>query len=181
MCQQFFLQLNRVPVGFPAPFFIIYRGILCRFSRLLFHEYFTDFIDWWRLSLFAVFRKRRRDRAPAIHVLPDVLRVRQPGVRPPDSAQDAQLEAALQVLPLVSVRRQMYRAYCLQLYSHTVIVTRLQWHTTRQQTKLYNGETSSTGCMDWCCQSAHFALSCSKLILSSKLSYTYSDSFPCHC
>ena len=47
-------------------------------------------------------RKRRRDRAPAIHVLPHVLRLRQPRLRPPDSAQDAKLEATLQILPLVS-------------------------------------------------------------------------------
>ena len=52
------------------------------------------------------FRERRRDRAPAIHVLPDVLRLRQPRLRPPDSAQDAKLEAPLQILPLVSERGQ---------------------------------------------------------------------------
>ena len=47
-------------------------------------------------------RQRRRDRSPALHVLPDVLRLRQPRLRPADPPQDAQLEAEVQVLPLVS-------------------------------------------------------------------------------
>ncbi len=48
------------------------------------------------------FRQRRRDRPAPLHVFPDVLRLREPGLRPADSPQDAKLEAQIQILPLVS-------------------------------------------------------------------------------
>lgn len=37
-----------------------------------------------------------------LQVLPDVLHVCEPGLRPADAAEDSELETSLQVLPLVS-------------------------------------------------------------------------------
>lgn len=59
------------------------------------------------LKLFTLlFRQRRRDRPPPLHVLPHVLRLRKPRLRPADPAQDAKLEAKIQILPLVRKRKE---------------------------------------------------------------------------
>lgn len=50
--------------------------------------------------------QRGHPRAPAVHVLPHVLRVRQPRLRAADPAQDPQLETEVQVLPLVSMNER---------------------------------------------------------------------------
>ena len=49
-------------------------------------------------------RQPGRDHAHHHHVLPHVLRLRQPGVRASDAAANAQLAATLQILPLVGAR-----------------------------------------------------------------------------
>lgn len=60
------------------------------------------------LSMWNPAGKRRYPGPAFVHVLPYVLRICKPGLRPADLAANSQLEAPLQILPLVSNAKNDY-------------------------------------------------------------------------